>query len=421
MRRRIAIFLSVAAVALLATAGTAMAQLPADYAEDLRDFDVIYDPGAVGIPNDDAPQLRQLDQAVAPLQEDGAFFKVIVLADPVTRFDSTREFAEAVLADLGGSGRILVYGLTDVGIGSNLDNLAAVSDAESAAREGANTGSSYAAGVEAAAASLGVEGSADSSDSSSDGGSSGGSFAWLWVVLIVGVLVVGGLFLWSRLKKSKARESAVSLGEGEMKVRSHQDQAGNLVLDLADRVELPGAPPEAKQLFQQGAAEFAGLQDDLEQADTRPELEAVYPRIVDAVWKLESAKAVLDGQPAPAQPAAEPLFPAPPAPVAPAQPAGGAPLGPVDVGQQYQTVPEPSGYRSMGSSPWLTTAATAALSMLAGRMMAPDRSYRPPASDDMFSMGGGRRSRGRGSSSPASSGWQDIGGGGGGRGRRRGR
>jgi hypothetical protein len=203
-----------------------------------------------------------------------------------------------------------------------------------------------------------------------------------------------------------------------MKVRSHKDQAGNLVLDLADRVELPGAPPEAKQLFQQGAAEFAGLQDDLEQADTRPELEAVYPRIVDAVWKLESAKAVLDGQPAPAHPATEPLFPAPPAPVAPAQ-AAGEPFGPVAVGQQYQPVPERSGYRSMGSSPWLTTAATAALSMLAGRMMAPDRSYRPPASDDVFSMGGGRRSRERGSSSSPSSGWQDIGGGGGGRGRRR--
>ena len=115
----------------------------------------------------------------------------------------------------------------------------------------------------------------------------------------------------------------------------------------------------------------------------------VYPRIVDAVWKLESAKALLDGQPAPAQPAAEPLFPAPPAPAAPAQSAGGAPLGPVDVGQQYQPVPQPSGYRSMGSSPWLTTAATAALSMLAGRMMAPDRSYRPPASDDIFLGGGG--------------------------------
>jgi hypothetical protein len=206
---------SVAAVALLATRATATARLPADYAEDLRDFDVTYDPGGVGIPNDDAPQLRQLDQAVAELQEDGAFFKVIVLADPVTRFNPTRDFAEAVLGELGGSGRILVYGLTDVGIGSNLDNLAAVSDAESAAPEGANTGSSYAAGVEAAAASLGVEGS---SDSSSDGGSSsGGSFAWLWVLLIVGGLVVGGLFLWSRLKKSKPPESAVSLGEGEMK------------------------------------------------------------------------------------------------------------------------------------------------------------------------------------------------------------
>ena len=248
---------------------------------------------------------------------------------------------------------------------------------------------------------LGVSGGGSGGSGGGTGGgtggesdsSSGSSIAWLWVVLIVGVLVVGGLFLWSRLKKSKAPESAVSLGEGEMKVRSHQDQAGNLVLDLADRVELPGAPPEAKQLFQQGAAEFAGLQDDLEQADTRPELEVVYPRIVDAVWKLESAKALLDGQPAPAQPAAEPLFPAPPAPLAPAPSAGGAPLGPVDVGQQYQPVPEPSGYRSMGSSPWLTTAATAALSMLAGRMMAPDRSYRPPASDDMFFGGGSRGQR----------------------------
>ena len=120
------------------------------------------------------------------------------------------------------------------------------------------------------------------------------------------------------------------------------------MLELADRVEMAGAPPEAKQLFQQGATEFAGLQDDLEEADTRPELEAVYPRIVDAVWKLESAKAFIDGQPAPAQPASEPLFPPPPAPLAPTPVAGGAPLGPVDVGRV--PVPEPSGYRSTGSA-----------------------------------------------------------------------
>ena len=160
----------------------------------------------------------------------------------------------------------------------------------------------------------------------------------------------------------------MSLGEGELKVRQTVDTAGNPVLELADRVEQPGAPPEAKKLFRAAAATFAGLQDDLEAADTRPELEAVYPQITEAVYKLQSAKALLDGQPAPAPPPNESLFPAPvtvPVPVT----AGGGPLGSAPM---VASEPSPS-YRSFSSSPWLTTAATAALTMpgLAGD--------RPPA------------------------------------------
>jgi uncharacterized membrane protein YgcG len=239
---------------------------------------------------------------------------------------------------------------------------------------------------------LGIAGSGSGSGlgSGSDAGSSsgsGGGAGILVVVVALAVLVIGGFLLYRMLKKPKggAAGSTVSLGEGEMKVRQQVDRAGNLVLELADRVEMAGAPPEAKTAFQQGATEFADLQDDLEEADTHEELEAIYPKIVDSVWKLESAKALTEGQPVPPKPDPGLLFPPPPAPPPGAPSAGPDPLGPVDA---------PRGYRGSSMSPWLTTAATAALSMLASRAMAPsNRNYRPPASDDFF-FGGGSSSGG---------------------------
>jgi hypothetical protein len=417
VRRQLVVFVTMVVGVVLALSTVAHAQSASDAAADLRQNDVTFEDGAPGLTQN---ELNRLDNAAANLQSDEAFFKVVVLASPVDEFSSPREFAEVVLRQLGGTGRVVVFDTDRVGIASNAGDASdEIARAEEVASAETNRTQSYAEGVNAAADVLGVtgggagggSGGGTGSGSESDS-SSGSSTGWIWVVLIIGLLVAGGLFLWSRMKKSKAPESTVSFGEGEMKVRSQQDRAGNLVLELADRVEAPDAPPESKKLFQQGAMEFAELQDDLEQADTRPELEAVYPRIVDAVWKLESAKALVEGQPAPAKPIDEPLFPAPPPP--PPMPEGGAPLGAVDVGQQYQQVPEPSGYRGMASSPWLTTAATAALSMLAGRMMAPDRSYRPPADDGMFSGGGGRRGSGR--RRGGSGGSINLGGGSGGRG-----
>ena len=123
-----------------------------------------------------------------------------------------------------------------------------------------------------------------------------------------------------------------------------------------------------------------------------PSSKAVYPQITDAVYKLQSAKALLDGQPAPAPPPSESLFPVPV--VAPVPVTAGAPLGRVPMAASE---PSPS-YRSFSSSPWLTTAATAALTMLASSGDSPQRSYRPPAGDGMFFGGGGRGGgRGRGS------------------------
>jgi hypothetical protein len=395
-RIKIVLFLLGLIAAVLAGIAPAHAQDATAAASDLRENNVTYEEGVPGLTSND---IDRLDNLTAQLSAAGPYFKVILLAEPVTDFDSPRELAQVVQQRLGGSGRILVFDTERSGIASTLDDADEISRAEEAAADEANRQQSYVDGVEAAADVLGAtagSGGAGGGTGSGDDGGGGGGSAGIWIVVGVVVVVVGGFLLWRMFKKSKAREaeSTVSLGEGEMKVRQHVDRAGNLVLELADRVEQPDAQPEAKQLFQAGAAEFADLQDDLEAADTRPELEVVYPRIADAAWKLESAKALLDGQPAPAAPSGEPLFPAPPPP--PPVPAG-QPLGPVDMAQAQ--APEPH-YRGFSASPWLTTAATAALTMLASRAMAPQRSYRPPADDGFFfgggSGGGGGRRRGGG-------------------------
>ena len=164
------------------------------------------------------------------------------------------------------------------------------------------------------------------------------------VVGLVGI----GFYLWwsSRKRKAAATASSVSQAEGEQKVRGEVEAASNLVIDLADRTEVPGAPAEAVTAFRDGATEFAELQDDLEAADTRPELEAVYPRLVHARWKLECSKALLDGQPAPAEPHPDRSSPAA---------TSTARRGPVP------SAPEPHYQRHTQHSPWLTDAAITAI------------------------------------------------------------
>jgi len=378
-------------------------------ARDLQTHDVTFENGAVT-----DQDIAELDQLTAKLQSDGGYTKVVVLAPPVDTSSSARAFAGRVRSALGGTGRVIVFDPQDVGIATNVPGEAAkVNDAELAAIDAANRSNSFATGVLAAADTLGVKGAAgagtggNGTGSSSNGSHedlgrpSGSTGSVLPIVLLV--VFVGGVgvlfFLWWSRRKRKAAEpaSAVSQAEGEQKVRGEVETASNLVIDLADRTEMPGAPPEAATAFRDGASEFADLQDDLEAADTREELAAVYPRLVHARWKLETAKALLDGQPAPAEPNPGPLFPPPPPP-----PPGAAPAAPM---------PEPHYQSHKQHSPWLTDAAITAITVLASRGLgnAGSRSRRQPSDDvwfrDRYGGSGGLGSGGsRGSTRPSTQG-----------------
>jgi hypothetical protein len=386
---------TLAAVVLAPTVGQAQSVDAA--ARDLRTHDVTFENGAVT-----DQDLADLDRVTAQLQADGGYTKVVVLAHPVDTSSSARAFAGKVRGTLGGQGRVIVFDPRDVGIATNVPGEASkVNSAELAAIDAANRSNSFATGVLGAADTLGVKGSAGSGTGTGSGGSGGhdlgapggatGSILPLVLLIsFVGVVVVGFYFWWSsRKRKATATASRVSQAEGEQTVRGEVEAASNLVIDLADRTEVPGAPAEAVTTFRDGASEFADLQDDLEAADTRRELEAVYPRLVHARWKLECSKALLDGQPAPAEPTPALLVPPPPPP-----PPGATPV---------PSAPEPHYQRHTQHSPWLTDAAITAITVLASRGLASARSSprRQPSDDVWFrdryggSGGGGSGGGGR--------------------------
>jgi len=386
MRARPTAVLVLALLALLPAASHA--QDVGAAVADLRDNDVTFEEGAV-----DDRDLDELDAAAAQLDDDGTDFKVVVLSGPVgTEFDGPRDFAEQVLDGLGGDGRVLAYDTEDVGVASSVDSADEIARAEDAAIDAANDSNSFAVGARAAAAALGAsaapaEAADDAGGGSDDGGGSSGA---VWLLVIVGVLVAVAIAVWlvlrSRRRQADQAAARAEIAPAEATVRELVDGAARRVLELSDRVAVPDVPPEAARLYEEGADRFLDFQDELEAADTRPELEAVYPRIVDAAWRLESAEALLDGRPAPPEPTAAPLFPAPVAP--PAPPAAGTSAGPAVPPLSPESARQPErgggGYRGFDVSPWLTQAAVAAVAMLAQRRGRSQPQRREPMGGDVF-------------------------------------
>jgi len=402
--------LGVALVAITAWAAlgpTAASAQEVDRAvDDLREHDVTFEEGALA-----GVDLDELDAAAARLQSHDGYFKVVVLADPIDDFSSGRQFADRVRQGLAGQGRVLVWTPNEVALSSNLDTAEEIDNAERAAADRVNSGGSLASATGAAAGALG----ADSGGVAADQGGGGSGFVWLLLILGIGLAVV----LWVMMRSSKKQKeraatmSAEEIGTAETTVRSAVDKVANDLLELADKADLPDTPAEARTAFSQGAELFTETQKLLEEADTRPELEGAYAQVVKAGWHMDTARALIGGEPAPPEPTPEELFPEPVA-------VGVPPGAPPTAGGTGPAPRAEAGYRRPDMSPWLTAAAVAAMTMLSQRGMAQTRT-RPPMDDRTFGgwVGGG--------SSSSSGGLGGLlggifgGGGGGGGGRRGGR
>jgi hypothetical protein len=398
------------AIGLVLVPVAAQAQEVGTAADDLRDNDVTYEDGALT-----QRELEDLDATTSRLQDDDGYLKVVVLAERVSDFAGADEYAAKVRSELGGRGRVMVVTPNEVAVASNVDSDDETRRAEQVAADKLNGGGSLATAVSSAAGALGIAGgSTTGSGGSSDDGGGGGGFPW-GLLLLIALPVLLLIFLWRAARKQRQRAAALSaadLGAGEAKVREAVDKVANGLLELSDRVDQPDTPAEARHAFSQGAELFTTTQEDLEQADTQVELEAVYPKVVEAGWYIDTTRALLDGQPAPARPAPDELFPRPQYPVGvPAgSTSGGGGLGGSPVpGPAPAPAPasEPH-YRRPDLSPWLTAAAMAAMTMLSNRGMSVPRT-RPAMDDNVFGswIGGlpaGPSSSGRSRSSDRSGG-----------------
>ena len=343
----------------------------------------------------------------------GAFFKVVVLAEQVSDYPTAAAFADDVLRGIGGTGRVPVLSPNEAGIASNVDDGSEIAEAQSAALQayravrsgiGGRRGGGRRPRNRERPGRFGQRNRQRRRWRQRDRGGPhrgrAGDRRHRRPALVR-----------PRGEKRGGGAPATTTDLAAQKVRAEVDTAANLVIELNDAEELPGFTDEATRWFREGATMFADLQDDLEEADTLAELEAVvWPKLKECTWKLRGAKAIVAGQPPPAEPAVEALIPQ--TTVFGTQPE--MPGGPVVLGGSLPppsaSLPPPpppaANYQQESQSPWLTKTAMVAMSMLAaqgiGNAMQTrnGRTRRPPSNDDWFGdvFGGGSSGGSRSSS-----------------------
>lgn len=120
------------------------------------------------------------------------------------------------------------------------------------------------------------------------------------LLLAIGAVAVVGLLVYRAYvsRQSRRRSELIEradVGSLTEKVESMLGDTANKILEVEDRPALPDSP-EATQHFQKAVATFASVDDRLESATTVGQLRLLVSELDDALWELDAAKAVLDGE-----------------------------------------------------------------------------------------------------------------------------
>jgi hypothetical protein len=128
------------------------------------------------------------------------------------------------------------------------------------------------------------------------------------ILVVVGLVAAGIATAVSNLRTRRAFEQQRqrSLQEARQEVGAQVSTMANEILGLTDRVALTEeVDPKARQLFGEATGTYQQAQDHLDRATTAPELEEVSDDLDRARWKIEAARALLEGREAPPEPAGE--------------------------------------------------------------------------------------------------------------------
>jgi type II secretory pathway pseudopilin PulG len=253
-------------------------------------------------------------------REAGEDLNIVVLAtEPVS---GATPFADAVLDELG-AGVVFVIApqsVAVVGFGDVYTEAELGAALDRAVDLGGDDGD-YALTFVAALTGTSLDGGAAAGDGDGGGGSG------VLVMLVVIVVAAGVAFWWwnRREKRRRAETAAARLAKARAQIQEQVDAVANDILELEDEVRMAD-DPRADRFFEEAAETYRRVVEQAEGAETPGALLELSDDLDEAIWRLDCAEAVLDGNPLPdrpPRPAPEELVPAPvgaPAPAPPAPP-----------------------------------------------------------------------------------------------------
>ncbi|MEN8113977.1 MAG: hypothetical protein ABFS21_06275 [Actinomycetota bacterium] len=293
--------LALSLIAVIAIAAAASA----DVAPELEENGYFIEDGSSADPS-------AVSNAVAEARFAGGKLSIAVLASEPG--GGATVFAENTLDEMGGSGTVFVVGPDTVGWTSQDDIYTGEQLDE--ATDASLDGSSDTEVVELFVATL----IGEPVGSTEPGG--GGGLPWGWIFLIV--IIGGGGFLFWRMKVSSKKREQEAIENARAEVKKRLDDVANDIIELEDEVATSDND-EVKDHYESATFAYAEALDDYEIATVPQELMTTAEELDAAIWHLDCADALLDGEPLPPKPEKPKLQAPPPAP-APSAPSGESPL-----------------------------------------------------------------------------------------------
>ena len=130
-------------------------------------------------------------------------------------------------------------------------------------------------------------------------GGGGGTLVVLFLV-VVGVV---GLLVW-RSRAARRRAAVARLAEIKQDIAERVAAVSNDIVELDPEIAVADHP-EARRHFEAASEIYGAVERQVGEAATPSELIAVVGRLDEAIWHLDAAEALLDGEPVPPRP--EPL------------------------------------------------------------------------------------------------------------------
>ena len=121
-----------------------------------------------------------------------------------------------------------------------------------------------------------------------------------------------------RAKKSASSAADVRMADARKQVQAQIDALANDILDLEDEVRM-AEDPRADRFFEDASETYGRIGDVVGASATPGDLLEISNDLDGAIWQLDSAEAIIDGNPLPKRPTRRTLALEPTASIGPAQ------------------------------------------------------------------------------------------------------